>query len=64
MTTTVASVYNSLPPRKIRATAIFASNYGEAGAINLFGPAMGLPHAVSGHNSYYPWVRRRTIRGP
>jgi Dolichyl-phosphate-mannose-protein mannosyltransferase len=55
MVAQVASVYDSLPPQEKSATAIFASNYGQAGAIDLFGPAMGLPRAVSGHNSYYLW---------
>jgi hypothetical protein len=30
-------------------------NYVEAGAINLYGPAYGLPEAISGVNSY--WLR-------
>ena len=30
-------------------------NYGEAGAINLYGRAYGLPQAISGANSY--WFR-------
>src|SRR3546814_14130345 len=36
-------------------TAIYANNYGEAGAINRYGPAYGLPTAISGINSY--WAR-------
>jgi Dolichyl-phosphate-mannose-protein mannosyltransferase len=55
MVATVADVYHGLPPQVRNSAAIFASNYGEAGAIDLFGPAMGLPHAVSGNNSYYLW---------
>jgi hypothetical protein len=31
---------------------IFTGNYGEAGAIDRFGPALGLPRAYSGHNSF------------
>ena len=34
---------------------IFTQNYGEAGAIDWFGPALGLPAAVSAHNSYFTW---------
>ncbi len=30
--------------------AVLASNYGEAGAVARFGPALGLPRPVSGHN--------------
>lgn len=29
--------------------------YGEAGAIDLYGPAYHLPQAMSGHNTYYLW---------
>jgi hypothetical protein len=32
-----------------------AGNYGEAGAIDLYGPALGLPKAISGIDSY--WLR-------
>ncbi len=35
--------------------ASWAGNYGEAGAINLYGPAYGLPVAISGVNSF--WLR-------
>ena len=31
---------------------MFAGNYGEAGAIDRYGPALGLPRAYSGHNAY------------
>ena len=37
---------------------IFAQNYGEAGAIDLFGPEYGLPPAISGHQSYFLWGPR------
>jgi hypothetical protein len=30
-----------------------AANYGEAGAIDLYGPAYGLPRAISGINSFW-----------
>lgn len=32
-------------------TEVITSNYGEAGAVARFGPALGLPRAVSGQNS-------------
>ena len=35
-----------------RTAVILAANYGEAGAIDRFGPSRGLPPAYSGHNSY------------
>src|SRR5208282_3878621 len=58
MTATVARVYNSLPPEVRARTAIFGQNYGQAGAIDLFGPKYGLPPAISGHQSYFLWGPR------
>ena len=51
----VATVWNSLPESERADAAILASNYGEAGAIDRFGPGLGLPRAYSGHNSYWWW---------
>ncbi len=51
----VASVYNSLPPDIRSKTAILTGNYGEAGAIDLFGPKYQLPLAISGHQTHYYW---------
>ena len=36
-------------------TGIYTGNYGEASAINLFGPKYGLPVAISGHQTYWLW---------
>ena len=33
-------------------------NYGEAGAIEIYGPAYGLPPPLSGHNQYGFWGLR------
>lgn len=52
---TVASVYRRLPAREQARTTILAGNYGEAGALDLFGPAYRLPRAISPHNTYYFW---------
>jgi 4-amino-4-deoxy-L-arabinose transferase-like glycosyltransferase len=52
---TVAGIYDSLPVEDQRRASILTGNYGEAGAVNLFGPAYGLPEAISGVNSY--WLR-------
>jgi len=51
----VARVYQSLAPQERAKTIIYAGNFGEAGAVNLFGRKYGLPPAVSGHFSYYYW---------
>ena len=58
MAATVAGVYNSLPPEIRPKTAIFGQNYGQAAAIDLFGPRYGLPPAISGHQSYFLWGPR------
>ncbi len=52
---TVASVHAQLPPEDQRRARVFATNYGQAGAIDLFGPALGLAPSICGHNSYYLW---------
>jgi Dolichyl-phosphate-mannose-protein mannosyltransferase len=58
MARTVARVYQNLPAAERADCAILAGNYGEAGAIDYYGPALGLPKALSGHNSYYDWGPR------
>lgn len=58
MTATVARVYNSLPPEDQARCAIFGQNYGEAGAIDFFGPRYNLPKAISAHQNYYLWGPR------
>ena len=58
MAATVARVYNNLPAEVRSKTAIFGQNYGQAGAIDLFGPKYGLPPAISGHQSYFLWGPR------
>ncbi|HEU4520933.1 MAG TPA: glycosyltransferase family 39 protein [Thermoanaerobaculia bacterium] len=49
----VAQIYRSIPPEERAKTAILTMNYGEAGAVNLYGPAHGLPRAISGVNSHW-----------
>ena len=54
----VAGVYQSLPAEERAKACIFAGNYGEAGAIDLFGAHFGLPKAISGHQNYFLWGPR------
>lgn len=49
----VARVRDSVPETERPRLGIIAGNYGEAGAIDLYGPAYGLPKAISGINSYW-----------
>jgi Dolichyl-phosphate-mannose-protein mannosyltransferase len=58
MAASVARVYHGLPPQEQSGCAILAGNYGEAGAIDYYGPALGLPKAISGHNNYFLWGPR------
>jgi hypothetical protein len=54
----VARVYHALPPEQRAKTAIFGSNYGQAAAIDYYGPKYQLPAAISGHQNYYLWGPR------
>jgi hypothetical protein len=52
---TVAGAWRAIPPAERRRTAIFTSNYGEAGAVDVLGRSRGLPRAYSGHNGFSEW---------
>jgi 4-amino-4-deoxy-L-arabinose transferase-like glycosyltransferase len=58
MTAAVARVYNSLPPEERGRCAVFARNYGQAGAIDFFGARHGLPKAIGKHQNYFLWGPR------
>lgn len=62
MVETVARIRDSLPVEEHASLAILAGDEGEAGAINLYGPAHGLPGAISGMNSN--WYRAYGDRPP
>ena len=49
---TVAKVYDGLTPAQRATAVIFTGNYGEAGAIDRYGRARGLPRVYSAHNAY------------
>lgn len=53
-----AEVYRSLTPEEQKVAAIFGNNYGEAGAIDFYGPNLGLPKAIGGHLNYWYWGPR------
>jgi Dolichyl-phosphate-mannose-protein mannosyltransferase len=51
----VAREYDSLPGPQRRQATILAANYGEAGALDRYGPGLGLPQAYSGNNNFWLW---------
>ncbi len=52
---TVAGIRDSLPPDQQQSVGVIVRNYGEAGAIEILGPAYRLPAPISGTNS--AWLR-------
>lgn len=50
----VAAVYRAHP-----GATILASNYSEAGSIEVLGGPRGLPQPISGHNTYWYWGHPR-----
>jgi hypothetical protein len=51
----VSRAYATLTPEERKHCVVYGQNYGEAGAIDFFGPRYGLPRAISGHNNYWLW---------
>jgi len=51
----LVQIRDSLGPAERSQFGILAGNYGEAGAINLYGKEYGLPEAICGTNSF--WAR-------
>ncbi len=54
-----AEVFHGLPLQTQADTAIFANNYGEAAAIDFFGPRYGLPASISKAETYWLWGPRQ-----
>jgi len=55
MVETVARIRDSLPAAQRPRIGVLAGDDGEAGAVDLYGPAYGLPRAIGGMNTY--WFR-------
>jgi hypothetical protein len=49
----VADAYRGLSAADRQRAMLYASNYGEAGAVTKFGPALGLPGVYSGQNQLW-----------
>lgn len=62
LASSVADVYRSLSAKEQERTGILSGNYGETGTLNLYGPALGLPHAMGLNNSF--WYRGYDPRLP
>ncbi len=62
MVRTVAGIRDSLPPDQRQNVGIVVRNYGEAGAIEILGPAYHLPPPISGTNS--AWLRGYPVPPP
>jgi hypothetical protein len=52
---TVANIRDTVPLEERSRLGILAGNYGEAGAIDVYGPTYGLPNAISGIDSFWLW---------
>lgn len=55
---TLGVAYNALPQDERDSCAVLASWYGIAGAIDHFGPGVGLPNAICPRNNYWLWGTR------
>ena len=53
-----AQAWNQLAPEERLDCAVFAQDYGQAGAIDFLGRRYGLPPALSGHQTYFLWGPR------
>jgi len=47
-----------LSPAERREAVVLTRDYGQASAVDFFGPKAGLPHAISGHNNYFLYGTR------
>jgi hypothetical protein len=55
MAAEAARIYRALPPEERAGARVYGQNYGQAGAIDMYGPGLGLPPALSGHLAYHSW---------
>jgi hypothetical protein len=55
MVKTVADIRDTVPLEERARLGILAGNYGEAGAVDVYGSAYHLPQAISGIDSFWLW---------
>lgn len=53
MVAAVAAARDTLPPAERAGVGVAVDNYGEAGAVALYGPRYGLPYPISSVNDFY-----------
>jgi len=51
----VAAAVRTLPPEDQKRAVILGRNYGESGALDFYGQALGLPPVIGRHNQYWYW---------
>jgi 4-amino-4-deoxy-L-arabinose transferase-like glycosyltransferase len=55
MAAKVSRVYSNLSPAERAKAVFYGRDYGEAGALDVYGPALHGPPAIAGHNNYFLW---------
>jgi hypothetical protein len=58
----VSAAYLTLPEAERATTVAFVTNYGEAGALELFARRYPLPRVICNHNAYWHWGIDATAR--
>ena len=53
-----AVAWNRIPADERASCGVFGQDYGQAGAVDFFGPRYGLPPALSGHQTFWIWGPR------
>jgi 4-amino-4-deoxy-L-arabinose transferase-like glycosyltransferase len=51
----ITAAHQMIPAEQRERAVVFTGSYGEAGAVDVLGPEVGLPAAASGHNNYWLW---------
>jgi Dolichyl-phosphate-mannose-protein mannosyltransferase len=54
----VTVAWNRIPPAERSDCGIFAQDYGQAGALDWYGPRYNLPPSLSGHQTWFLWGPR------
>ena len=55
MAAKVSAIYNALPSGERARAVFYGRDYGEAAALDIYGPALHGPPVVAGNNNYYLW---------